>query len=118
MQWWGVECLMHRLSNNRQCLGTSTQLITLTPTETLCLLTYITDPYTSSGRKHKCLQTDWPDLLNDIIISCLKTQTDQESDTKLKAYLTEKDDSTIYLHIMEDDGSLPEMVLIDFAQLI
>ena len=32
--------------------------------------------------------------------------------------MTEGDDSTIYLHITEDDGSHPEMVLADFAQLI
>ena len=32
--------------------------------------------------------------------------------------MTEGDDSTIYLHTTEDDGSPPEMFLTDFAQLI
>ena len=33
-----------------QRIGTPTQFITLTPTETLCILTYIREPYTSNGR--------------------------------------------------------------------
>ena len=77
MQWWGVECRMHRWSYDRQCLGTPTQFITLAPTKTLCLLTYITVPYKSSGRKHNCLKTECPDLLNEIITNCLKEQTEQ-----------------------------------------
>ena len=120
MQWWEVECFMHRWSNDHQRIGTPTQLITLTPTEMLYFVMYITEPYTSCGRKHNCLKIKWPDLLNDIITNCLTPQTNQggSSDTKLKAHLTEGDDSTIYLHTTEDDGSPPKMFLTDIAQLI
>ena len=44
MQWWGVECLLHRWSNDYQHIATPSQILTLTPTETLCVLTYITEP--------------------------------------------------------------------------
>ena len=123
MQWWGVECLLHRWSNDYQHIATPTQILTLTPTETLCLLTYITEPYSSNGRKHNCLKIHWPDLLNDTVTTCLKSHMDQKSDSsssssKLKAYLTEGDDSTIYLHSTTDDGSPPEMMIADFASLV
>ena len=122
MQWWGVECLLHRWSNDSQHIATPTQILTLTPTETLCLLTYITEPYSSNGRKHNCLQLHWPDLLNDTVSNCLRPHMDQTSDSisssKLKAYLTEGDDSTIYLHSTTDDGSPPEMMIADFASLV
>ena len=120
MQWWGAECLMHKWSNDYQCIGTPTQFLTLTPTETLCLLTYITDPYTSNGRKHNCLKIQWPDLLNDTVTTCFNPHTEQggSSDTKLKAHLSEGDDSTTYLHTTEDDGSPPDMVLTDFAYFV
>ena len=73
----------------------------------LCLLTYITEPYTSNGRIHNCFKIQWPDLLNDTVTNCLNPHTEQwgSSDTKLKAHLSEGDDSTIYLHTTEDDGS-------------
>ena len=66
------------------------------------------------------MKIQWPDLLNDTVAKCLTPHTEQggSSDTKLKAHLSEGDDSTIYLHTMEDDGSPPEMVLTDFAQLV
>ena len=123
MQWWGVECLMHRWSNDYQRIATPTQILTLTPTETLCLLTYITEPYTSDGRKHNCLKIHWPDLLNDTVTNCLSAHTDQggsssSDSSKLKAHLSEGGDSTIYLHTTTDDGSPPEMMLTDFASLI
>ena len=118
MQRWGVECLLHRWSNDHQQVGTPTQFLTLTPTETLCLLTYITEPYTSNGRKHNCLKIQWPDLLNDTVTNCLKAHTDQGSDTKLKAHLSEGDDSAIYLHTTEDDGSPPELILADVGYLV
>ena len=122
MQWWGVECLLHRWSNDSQHIATPTQILTLTPTETLCLLTYITEPYSSNGRKHNCLQIHWPDLLNDTVSNCLKPHMDQTSDSisssKLKAHLSEGDDSTIYLHGTTDDGSPPEMMITDFASLV
>ena len=73
MQWWGVECLMHRWSNDHQHIGTPIQFLTLTPTETLCLLTYITEQYTSNGRKHNCLKIQWPDLLNETVTNCLNS---------------------------------------------
>ena len=95
MQWWGVECLLHRWSNDYQHIATPTQILTLTPTETLCLLTYITEPYSSNGRKHNCLKIHWPDLLNDTVTNCLKAHMDQTSDSsssKLKAHLSEGDD--------------------------
>ena len=123
MQWWGVECLLHRWSNDYQHIATPTQILTLTPTETLCLLTYITEPYSSNGRKHNCLKIQWPDLLNDTVTNCLKAHMDQTSDSsssssKLKAHLLEGDDSTIYLHSTTDDGSPPEMMIADFASLV
>ena len=122
MQWWGVECLMHRWSNDNSRVATPTQILTLTPTETLCLLTYITEPYTSNGQKHNCLKIHWPDLLNDTITNCLKAHTDQgassSDSSKLKAHLSEGDDATIYLHTTTGDGSPPEMMLTDFATLV
>ena len=121
MQWWGVECLMHRWSNDNSRIATPTQILTLTPTETLCLLTYITEPYTSHGTKHNCLKIHWPDLLNDTITNCLRAHTDQgasDSSSKLKAHLSEGDDATIYLHTTTGDGSPPEMMLTDFATLV
>ena len=120
MQWLGVEYLMLRWSNDYQRIATTTQVLTLTPTETLCLLTYITEPYTSNRRKHNCLKIQWPDLLNDTVTNCLKAHTDQggSSDTKLKAHLSEGDDSTFYLHTTEDDGSPPEMILAHFGYLV
>ena len=123
MQWWGVECLMHRWSNDNSRIATQTQVLTLTPTETLCLLTYITEPYTSHGTKHNCLKIHWPDLLNDTVTNCLKAHTDQggpssSDSSKLKAHLSEGDDATIYLHTTTGDGSPPEMMLTDFASLV
>ena len=123
MQWWGVECLLHRWSNDNNRIATQTQILTLTPTETLCLLTYITEPYTSNGTKHNCLKIHWPDLLNDTVTNCLRAHTDQgasssDSSSKLKAHLSEGDDSTIYLHTTTGDGSPPEMMLTDFATLV
>ena len=122
MQWWGVECLMHRWSNDNCRIATPTQILTLTPTETLCLLTYITEPYTSHGTKHNCLKIHWPDLLNDTVTNCLKAHTDQgassSDSSKLKAHLSEGDDATIYLHTTTGDGSPPEMMLTDFATLV
>ena len=121
MQWWGVECLLHRWSNDYQHIATPTQILTLTPTETLCLLTYITEPYSSNGRKHNCLQLHWADLLNDTVSNCLRPHMDQtshSSSSKLKAHLSEGDDSTIYLHSATDDGSPPEMMIADFASLV
>ena len=122
MQWWGVECLMHRWSNDNSRIATPTQILTLTPTETLCLLTYITEPYTSHGTKQNCLKIHWPDLLNDTVTKCLKGHTDQEASSsdssKLKAHLSEGDDATIYLHTTTGDGSPPEMMLTDFATLV
>ena len=122
MQWWRVECLMHRWSNDNNRIATSTQILTLTPTETLCLLTYITEPYTSHGTKHNCLKIHWPDLLNDTVTNCLRAHTDQgassSDSSKLKAHLSEGDDATIYLHTMTGDGSPPEMMLTDFATLV
>ena len=122
MQWWGVECLLHRWSNDNCRIATPTQILTLTPTETLCLLTYITEPYTSHGTKHNCLKIHWPDLLNDTVTNCLRAHTDQRASSsdssKLKAHLSEGDDATIYLHTMTGDGSPPEMMLTDFATLV
>ena len=122
MQWWGVECLMHRWSNDNSRIATPTQILTLTPTETLCLLTYITEPYTSHGTKHNCLKIHWPDLLNDTVTNCLRGHTDQGASSsdasKLKAHLSEGDDATIYLHTTTGDGSPPEMMLTDFATLV
>ena len=122
MQWWGVECLMHRWSNDNSRIATPTQILTLTPTETLCLLTYITEPYTSHGTKHNCLKIHWPDLLNDTVTNCLRGHTDQgassSDSSKLKAQLLEGDDATIYLHTTTGDGSPPEMMLTDFATLV
>ena len=123
MQWWGVECLMHRWSNDNSRIATQTQVLTLTPTETLCLLAYITEPYTSHGTKHNCLKIHWPDLLNERVTNCLKAHTDQggassDSSKKLKAHLSEGDDATIYLHTTTGDGSPPEMMLTDFASLV
>ena len=122
MQWWGVECLMHRWSNDNSRIATPTQILTLTPTETLCLLTYITEPYTSHGTKHNCLKSHWPDLLNDTVTNCLRGHTDQgassSDSSKLKAHLSEGDDATIYLHTTTGDGSPPEMMLTDFATLV
>ena len=122
MQWWGVECLMHRWSNDNSRIATPTQILTLTPTETLCLLTYITEPYTSNGTKHNCLKIHWPDLLNDTVTNCLRAHTDQgassSDSSKLKAHLSEGDDATIYLHTTTGDGSPPEMMLTDFATLV
>ena len=77
MQWWGVECLMHIWSNDYQRIATPTQFLALTPTETLCLLSYSTEPYTSKGRKHNCLKIQWPDLLNDTVTNCLNPHTEQ-----------------------------------------
>ena len=120
MQWWGVECLMHRWSNDNSRITTPTQILTLTPTETLCLLTYITEPYTSHGTKHNCLKIHWPDLLNDTVTNCLRTDQGASSSdsSKLKAHLSEGDDATIYLHTTTGDGSPPEMMLTDFATLV
>ena len=123
MQWWGVECLIHRWSNDYQRIATPTQVLTLTPNETLCILTYVTEPYSSNGKKHNCLKIHWPDLLNDTVTNCLRAHTDQgesvgSESSKLKAHLSEADDSTIYLHSTTDDGSPPEMMLTDFASVI
>ena len=111
---------MHRWSNDYQPIASPTQILTLTPSKTLCLLTCITEPYTSNGRKHNCLKIQWPNLLNDTVTTSLKPHAEQggASDTKLKAHLSEGDDSTIYLHSTEDDGSPPEMMLADFASLV
>ena len=96
MQWWGVECLMHRWLNDNNRIATNTQVLTLTPTETLCLFAYITEPYTSNGTKHNCLKIHWPDLLNDTVTTCLTAHTDQgassSDSSKLKAHLSEGDD--------------------------
>ena len=122
MQWWGVECLMHRWSNDNNRIATNTQILTLTPTETLCLLTYITEPYTSHGTKQNCLKIHWPDVLNETVTNFLKAHTDQgttsSGSSKLKAHLSEGDDATIYLHTTTGDGSPPEMMLTDFATLV
>ena len=111
-----MECLLHRWSNNGQALASSTQVISLTPAETLCLLTYITDLYTLFG-KTNCLKREWPHPTNYIINNCL-TPTTQGGETKLKAHLTEGDDSTIYMYTTEQDGSHPGMVLTYFPPLI
>ena len=122
MNWWGVECLMHRWSNDNSRIATPTQILTLTPTETLCVLTYITEPYTSHGTKPNCLKIHWPDLLNDTVTNFLRDHTDQgassSDSSKLKAHLSEGDDATIYLHTTTGDGSPPEMMLTDFAALV
>ena len=68
-------------------------------------------------RKKNCLKREWPHLPNYIINNCL-TPTTQAGETKLKAYLTEGDDSTIYMYTTEQDGSHPGMVLKYFPPFI
>ena len=46
MKWWGINCMLHRLSLHQKELTPPTSFLTLSPTETLCLLTYITEPCT------------------------------------------------------------------------
>ena len=118
MHWWGVECMIHRWSNDCKEIASPTQFISLTPNETLCLLTYITTPYTTPGTTN-CLMSEWADLLNDVINNCLKPKTYSDT-TTFKTQLSKEDDCTIYLHNTEnmEDGVPPEMVLADFGKLV
>ena len=119
VNWWGIECMVHRWSTSQGDLFQPSQNISFTPNEVLSCMTYITTPYTYDGASN-CLKEEWASLLHEIVNS-LKTSsdtTDNEIITK-RTHLTEEDDRTSYTHALPlECNEVPDLVVKDFGESI
>ena len=121
IQWWGVECTIHRWSNSLGNLFQPLQNLSFTPNEMLSLMTYITTPYKYTGASN-CLQHKWASLLHEIVNSLIPQSSssgnniDSESITN-RTHLTEEDDCTLFTHILPLEYSdMPDLVIKDFGE--
>ena len=81
VEWWGIECTVHRWSHMQNTLMTLTQILTYIPTEMLSFLTYLILPCTMPGSSN-CLIREWPALLHDVIHNCLVSSSSSSFQTQ------------------------------------
>ena len=119
IQWWGVECTVHRWSTTQGNLFQPSQNLSFTPNETLSVLTYITAPYTYEGASN-CLKEEWASLLHELVNSLTASTSDNTSETITKrTHLTEDDDCTSFTHTLPlEYDDMPELVNKDFGKSI
>ena len=119
IQWWGIECTVHRWSTTQGNLFQPSQNLSFTPNETLSFLTYITAPYTYDGASN-CLKEEWASLLHELVNSLTASTSDNASETITKrTHLTEDDDCTSFTHTLPlEYDDLPELVIKDFGKSI
>jgi len=119
IQWWGIECTVHRWSTTQGNLFQPSQNLSFTPNETLSFLTYITAPYTYDGASN-CLKEEWASLLHELVNSLTASSSDSANDTITKrTHLTEDDDCTSFTHTLPlEYDDLPELVIKDFGKSI
>ena len=120
IQWWGIECTIHRWSTTQGDLFQPSQNLSFTPNETLSFLTYITAPYTYDGASN-CLKEEWASLLHELVNSLKASSsdnTDNETITK-RTHLSEQDDCTSFTHTLPlEYDDLPELIIKDFGESI
>ena len=119
IQWWGVECTVHRWSTTQGNLFQPSQNLSFTPNETLSVLTYITAPYTYEGASN-CLKEEWASLLHELVNSLTTSTSDNANETITKrTHLTEDDDCTSFTHTLPlEYDDMPELVNKDFGKSI
>ena len=119
IQWWGIECTVHRWSTTQGNLFQPSQNLSFTPNETLSFLTYITAPYTYDGASN-CLKEEWASLLHELVNSLTASTSDSANETITKrTHLTEDDDCTSFTHTLPlEYDDLPELVIKDFGKSI
>ena len=119
VEWWGIECTIHRWSTSQGDLFQPSQNLSFTPHETLSFLTYITTPFSYTGGSN-CLKEEWSSLLHEIAnaLKASSDNTDNETITK-RTHLSEEGDCTMFTHILplEYDG-IPELIIKDFGESI
>ena len=119
IQWWGIECTVHRWSTTQGNLFQPSQNLSFTPNETLSVLTYITAPYTYD-RASNCLKEEWASLLHELVNSLTASTSDNANETITKrTHLTEDDDCTSFTHTLPlEYDDMPELVNKDFGKSI
>ena len=119
IQWWGIECTVHRWSTTQGNLFQPSQNLSFTPNETLSVLTYITAPYTYEGASN-CLKEEWASLLHELVNSLTTSTSDNANETITKrTHLTEDDDCTSFTHTLPlEYDDMPELVNKDFGKSI
>ena len=115
MKWWGVNCMLHRWSLDQKELTSPTSLLTLSPKETLCLLSYLTEPYTKDQATN-CLLREYPDLLNDVITRCIMRPTSANQSSILSP--EDDDDNTMYVSNVQFHDPPADIVLTDFGKAV
>ena len=120
VQWWGIECTVHRWSTTQGNLFQPSQNLSFTPNETLAFLTYITAPYTYDGASN-CLKEEWASLLHELVNSLTASSTSDSANETItkRTHLTEDDDCTSFTHTLPlEYDDLPELVIKDFGKSI
>ena len=120
LQWFGVKIVMQRQDTALKELFKENSMLILHSQETLALLKYLTQPFTTPGSR-TLLSDVWPELLNDVVVEkLLKKGTDldtvhqeqhlHEDATDLCTYLGDGGSSspcllemTNYAEIYDDD---------------
>ena len=119
VQWWGIECTIHRWSTTQGDLFQPSQNLSFTPNKTLSFLTYITAPYAYDGASN-CLKEEWASLLHEVVNS-RKAPTSDNADEKItkRTQLSEEDDCTSFTHTLPlEYDDLPDLVIKDFGESI
>ena len=104
--WFGVKVVMQRQDTVQKELFRDNSILILQSQETLALLKYLTQPFTSIG-SHTLISQEWPELLNDVIKEKLmkkganldtinSTHTLQEDNSDCCTYLGDADETGIY----------------------
>ena len=106
LTWWGITCIAHRIDEKTKELINNTSFLSLSPKETLALLTYIISPYIGSKKK-TCLQTNFPSLLNDLIKYAMNENLSDAASTRLTSINVPcgPEDNTIFM--FGGEGHLP-----------
>ena len=119
VEWWGIECTIHRWSTSQGDLFQPSQNLSFTPNEPLSFLTYITTPFSYTGGSN-CLKEEWSSLLHEIANSLRASSdtTNNETITK-RTHLSEEDDCTSFTHTLPlEYDDVPELIIKDFGESI
>ena len=114
---------MHRWSHSQGAPVMPSQILTLTPSELVSFLSYLTAPYTMPGATN-CLRREWAALLHDVSNTLMQSSaySQQHQEQTNKAHLSQEDDCTTYTRILPSeygctDGQ-PSLSLQDIGKLL
>ena len=107
--------MLHRWSLDQKEVTSPTSFLTLSPKETLCLLTNVTEPYTKDQATNFLLR-EYLDLLNNVITHRIMKPASANQSSILSP--EDNNDNTMYVSNVQFHDPPADIVLTDFGKAV